>query len=70
MKIVICDRAACEWTRNELAERLRVACPICFSPSHGEVDARTLDEWVLDDQLAVRLQVQLHKVLWGDVPGR
>ena len=70
MKIVICDRAACEWTRDELAERIRVACPIFLSPSCGELDARTLDEWVLDDQLAVRLQVQLHKVLWGDVRRR
>ena len=70
MKIVICDRAVYEWVRNELAERIRVACPIFFFPSYGELDARALDEWVLDDQLAVRLQAQLHKVLWGDVPGR
>jgi len=70
VKIVICDRAACEWTRNEPGERIGVACPILVSPSCGELDARTPDEWVLDDQFAVRLQVQLHKVLWGDVPGR
>lgn len=70
MKIVICDTADYEWAGNELVERVRIACPMSFFPGYGERDARTLAERVLDDQLAARPQVQLHKVLWGGVPGR
>jgi 7-carboxy-7-deazaguanine synthase len=44
--------------------------PIFFSPSYEQLSAATLAEWILEDRLPVRLQVQLHKVLWGDVPGR
>ena len=41
-----------------------------FSPSYGQVEARDLAQWILDERLPVRLQVQLHKYLWGDTPGR
>ena len=47
-----------------------VPCPVFFSPSHEELAAGTLADWILEDRLPVRLQVQLHKVLWGNVPGR
>jgi hypothetical protein len=48
-----------------LAER----CEILFSPSHGALALRDLAEWILADHLPVRLQIQLHKLIWGDLPG-
>jgi 7-carboxy-7-deazaguanine synthase len=71
VKLVVCDRADYEWARDVLEERrLADRCPIFFSPSYHELAAGTLADWILEDRLPVRLQVQLHKVLWGDVPGR
>jgi len=72
LKFVICDRADYDWSRGVLAERLPqgAPCPVFFSPSYTELPARELADWILADRLPVRLQVQLHKVLWGDVPGR
>lgn len=71
LKFVICDRADYEWSKAVLAERVGHApCPVFFSPSYTEVAARALAEWILEDRLPVRLQLQLHKVLWGDVPGK
>jgi 7-carboxy-7-deazaguanine synthase len=69
LKLVICDRADYEWASAALAEQLQVPCPVFFSPSYGELAADTLADWILADRLPVRLQVQLHKVLWGDAPG-
>ncbi len=43
---------------------------VLFSPSFGQVDGRDLAQWVLDERLPVRLQIQLHKILWGDTPGK
>jgi 7-carboxy-7-deazaguanine synthase len=43
---------------------------VLFSPSHGQLAARQLADWILEDRLPVRLQVQLHKLLWGNEPGR
>jgi 7-carboxy-7-deazaguanine synthase len=45
-------------------------CEILFSPSFDQLPARVLADWILNDQLSVRLQIQLHKILWGDEPGR
>jgi 7-carboxy-7-deazaguanine synthase len=42
---------------------------VLFSPSHGQLQARELAEWILQDNLPVRLQLQLHKLLWNDEPG-
>jgi 7-carboxy-7-deazaguanine synthase len=71
LKFVICDRADYEWSRAVLAERAAgVPCPVFFSPSYEQLAAGTLADWILEDRLPVRLQVQLHKVLWGNVPGR
>ena len=69
VKIVICDRADYEWARDVVAKH-PVPCPVFFSPSHDELAAGMLADWILADRLAVRLQVQLHKVLWGNVPGK
>ena len=71
VKFVICDRADYEWARFKLDEYQladRVS-DILFSPSHGQVAGRELAEWILADNLQVRLQLQLHKLLWNDEPG-
>jgi 7-carboxy-7-deazaguanine synthase len=71
IKFVICDRADYEWARAQVRERsLDRACTVLFSPSYGQLEGRDLAQWILDDRLPVRFQVQLHKYLWGDVPGR
>jgi 7-carboxy-7-deazaguanine synthase len=69
VKIVICDRVDYEWARDVVAKR-SWPCPVFFSPSHEQLPAGQLADWILEDRLPVRLQVQLHKVLWGNVPGR
>lgn len=70
-KFVICDRADYEWAREfTRAHRLETRCEVLFSPCWGRVAPAALAEWILADRLPVRFQVQLHKVLWGDVPGR
>ncbi|MGE0030325.1 MAG: 7-carboxy-7-deazaguanine synthase QueE [Steroidobacteraceae bacterium] len=71
LKFVICDRADYEWSRSKVQdERLDAKCPVLFSPSYQQLPAADLANWMLADRLPVRFQVQLHKVLWGDVPGR
>jgi 7-carboxy-7-deazaguanine synthase len=71
LKFVICDRADYEWAKQVLGERVgNPPCPVFFSPSYQQMSAGTLGDWILADSLHVRLQVQLHKVLWGDTPGR
>jgi 7-carboxy-7-deazaguanine synthase len=70
VKFVICDRADFEWAVQQLAEhRLTERCEVLFSPAFGTQDATALAEWVLAAQLPVRMQVQLHKYLWGEAPG-
>ena len=72
MKFVICDRADYEWARLKCAEFALVerVGAVWFSPSAAQQSAAALAEWILADGLNVRLQVQLHKVLWGNEPGR
>lgn len=71
VKFVICDRADYEWSRDMLRkQRLDERCEVLFSPCHGQVAASALADWILEDRLPVRLQVQLHKYLWGDVRGK
>jgi 7-carboxy-7-deazaguanine synthase len=71
LKVVLCSRADYEWARDLLrARETPLACPVLFSPVWGELEPRDLAEWILADRLDVRLQVQLHKLLWGDEPGR
>lgn len=72
VKFVICDRADYEWSRlkiEELGLDRRVA-EILFSPVHGSLEPTALADWILEDRLPVRMQLQLHKLLWADGPGR
>jgi 7-carboxy-7-deazaguanine synthase len=66
VKFVIKDRADYEYARNLVRQRdlASRAAAVHFSPVHGEMDLRTLSEWVLADRLPVRVQVQLHKYIW------
>lgn len=71
VKFVICDRRDYEWSKakvDQLDLRSRVQ-EILFSPSFGQVSYRELAEWILQDRLPVRMQIQLHKHIWGDEPG-
>lgn len=71
IKFVICDQADYQWARAKLEEhRLDQQCEVLFSAAAGSLSPRSLAEWILSDRLPVRLQIQLHKVLWGDQPGR
>jgi 7-carboxy-7-deazaguanine synthase len=71
VKFVICDRSDYEWSRGKLRElALSERCTVLFSPSHEQLAARELADWILADQLPVRFQIQLHKYLWGNVPGK
>jgi 7-carboxy-7-deazaguanine synthase len=71
LKFVICDRADYEWSRERVTgERLDARCQVLFSPSYQQLPAAQLANWILADRLPVRFQLQLHKVLWGEVPGR
>jgi len=70
IKFVICSREDYEWARDQLAQRkLEKVCEILFSPAWGKVSFKELAEWILEDGLQVRMQVQLHKLIWGDEPG-
>ena len=71
IKFVICSREDFDWARGVLEKhRLDAICDVFFSPSFGKVQARELAEWILAERLPVRFQMQLHKILWGDEPGR
>ena len=70
IKFVLCDEQDYVWAREQLqTRRLNALCPVLFSPVHGQLEPRRLAEWILRDQLPVRLQIQLHKLLWGETPG-
>ncbi|HEY4555383.1 MAG TPA: 7-carboxy-7-deazaguanine synthase QueE [Lysobacter sp.] len=71
VKFVICSRADYEWARGVLAEhRLAARCDVLFSPSFSQIAPRELADWIVADRLPVRFQLQLHKILWNDEPGR
>jgi 7-carboxy-7-deazaguanine synthase len=71
LKFVICSREDYDWSKAFLQEHgLTGRCRILFSPSYEEVPPATLADWILADRLPVRFQLQLHKVLWGDIPGK
>ncbi len=70
IKFVLCDEADYQWARQVLAERkLAERCAVLFSPTQGRLAPKDLAEWILRDHLPVRLQVQLHKLLWGNEAG-
>ena len=71
VKFVICSRSDYEWAREQVAlHDLPGYCEVLFSPAWGLVDPAELAGWILEDRLPVRFQLQLHKLLWGDEPGR
>jgi 7-carboxy-7-deazaguanine synthase len=71
IKFVICSREDFEWSLEQVrSRRLHERCTVLFSPSYGQVEPRDLAQWILDARAPVRFQVQLHKYLWGDTPGR
>lgn len=72
IKFVICDRKDYEWSKAKM-EQLDLAsrvAEILFSPSYEQLQAAQLADWILEDRLPVRMQMQLHKQIWGSVPGR
>lgn len=71
VKFVLCGRADYDWAKQVLAERgIAGKCTVLFSPVYGSLNPTDLADWVLQDKLPVRMQVQLHKILWGEVPGK
>ena len=70
VKFVLCDRTDYDWAKEILAtHKLAEKCTVLFSPVYQQVNPTELAEWVLADKLPVRMQIQLHKVLWGERPG-
>jgi len=69
LKFVICDRGDFDWAVAVLGQH-ELPCTVFFSPGFGVVDTAELAQWILEARLDVRLQLQLHKLLWGDVAGR
>lgn len=70
VKWVVCSREDYDWAKRMMAERAFPAnCDHLFSPSFHEVSGETLASWILEDHLQVRMQLQLHKILWGEKQG-
>ena len=70
LKFVICDRDDYEWSKRLMDKHhLQQRCEVLFSPAYGELTATQLADWIVEDRLPVRFQIQLHKVLWGEKPG-
>jgi 7-carboxy-7-deazaguanine synthase len=72
VKFVICNRQDYDWSCMQIDQlRLRdTGSEILFSPSQGELSPALLAQWILEDKLRVRMQLQTHKVIWGDEQGR
>ena len=71
IKFVICSREDYQWSKEIIeAYKIDKICPILFSPCSESVDPRDLAEWILADQLPIRFQMQIHKILWDNQPGR
>ena len=70
IKFVLCDESDYRWAKKILHEhKLTEICEVLFSPAHGLMDATQLAEWILRDRLQVRMQLQLHKLLWNNAAG-
>lgn len=70
VKFVLCDRADYDWAKEIMGQyQLADKCTVLFSPVYQQLNPTDLAEWVLADKLPVRMQIQLHKVLWGEKPG-
>ena len=71
IKLVLADEADYRWACSMLSEHdLAARCTVLFSPVQGQLSPAALAEWIVRDALPVRMQLQLHKVIWGNVPGR
>lgn len=71
VKFVLCDRVDYDWACSMLREHdLPARCDVLFSPSYGHLQPRDLADWMLADRVPARFQLQLHKILWGEEPGR
>lgn len=71
VKFVLCGREDYDWAKQVLAEHsIADNCPVLFSPVYGQLEARDLAQWILEDKLPVRFQLQMHKIIWGEEPGR
>ena len=71
IKFVLCDEADYRWASKILQEqKLTARCEVLFSPAQGQLSPTDLANWILRDQLPVRMQLQLHKILWGNEAGR
>ena len=71
VKYVICDEADFHWSKEHMQQhQLQEKCEVLFSPVQGRLAAKDLADWVLQEKLPVRFQIQLHKYLWGDQPGK
>jgi 7-carboxy-7-deazaguanine synthase len=70
IKFVLCSREDYDWAKKILDQyKLTEKCHVLFSPVYQKLNATDLGNWILEDQLPVRLQIQLHKLLWGEKPG-
>lgn len=71
IKFVLCGEADYQWAKEVInARHLAARCGVLFSPAQGQLEPKELAEWILRDHLPVRLQLQLHKLLWGGEAGR
>ncbi len=71
VKFVICNRDDYDWSKTILDQyQLTERCEVLFSPVQGDISATVLADWIIEDQLSVRFQIQLHKYLWGNEAGR
>ncbi len=70
IKFIICSRDDYDWAKKIITEyQITKHCEILFSPSFGEITNQSLADWIVEDNLPVRFQIQLHKYIWGDIPG-
>jgi 7-carboxy-7-deazaguanine synthase len=70
IKFVICSRADFDWSVAFIKDHNLEDKNLLFSPSYHDITPQSLADWILKDQIPVRFQLQLHKVIWGDVPGK
>lgn len=71
VKFVLCGREDFDWACAMVRQyALTDKCTVWFSPSFGQLELADLAQWILDEKLPVRMQMQLHKLIWGDAPGR
>jgi len=70
IKFVLCSREDYDWAKKIINQyKLSEKCDVLFSPVYQKLNITDLGDWILEDQLPVRMQIQLHKLLWGEKPG-